>query len=106
MVRFVWDAHKSQLNRLRRGFDFGFASLIFEGLTLEREDTRRGYGERRIIAQGVADGLCLTVVYTDRRNFSGELERRIISARPCSRKERAHYAEAYPRTTEPGSSRS
>lgn len=49
-VRFIWDAAKSEANLRDRGFDFGFASLVFAGLTLEREDTRRDYGERRVIS--------------------------------------------------------
>lgn len=37
-----------------------------EGPTLEREDQRRDYGETRFIAIGLAQGIALTVVYTDR----------------------------------------
>jgi uncharacterized DUF497 family protein len=44
-VRFSWDSAKSDANFEERGFDFAFASLIFEAPTLEREDTRRDYGE-------------------------------------------------------------
>jgi len=63
---FSWDQQKSDVNLADRGFDFGFASVIFAGLTLEREDTRRDYGERRMVAIGIADGIALVVVYTDR----------------------------------------
>ena len=102
-MRFDWDPRKSQLNLLRRGFNFEFAALIFDGPTLEREDTRLVYGERRVIAIGLADGLHLTVVYTDRRIWPGVIERRIISARLSNRGERRVYAEAYPET-QPGPS--
>jgi uncharacterized DUF497 family protein len=30
-VRFSWDAQKSEANLAARGFDFEFASLIFDG---------------------------------------------------------------------------
>jgi uncharacterized DUF497 family protein len=40
-VRFAWDRRKSAQNLRERGFDFEFATLIFEGPTLEREDSRR-----------------------------------------------------------------
>ena len=76
-----------------RGFDFEFATLVFEGPTLERQDTRRDYGERRMVAIGIAQGLALTVVYTDRTE-TGAVIRRIISARLSDRYERQAYFEA------------
>ena len=42
--------------------------------------TRRDYGERRVIALGLAQGIALTVVYTDRAEAGGGMVRRIISA--------------------------
>jgi len=90
-VRFTWDAAKNTLNLRKRGFDFAFATLIFDGPALVREDRRWDYGERRFIAIGVADGLHLTVVFTDRVRADGELVRRIISARRSSRQERQVY---------------
>jgi uncharacterized protein len=96
-VRSSWDPEKSDANLRERGFDFAFASLIFDGPTLEREDTRRDYGERRIIAIGLAAGLELTVCYTDRVDASGGIDRRIISARRSHRRERTAYREAVKR---------
>jgi uncharacterized DUF497 family protein len=93
-VRFSWDSAKSDANFEERGFDFAFAPLIFEAPTLEREDTRRDYGERRIIAIGLAAGLELTVCYTDRPGAGRVVDRRIISARRSNRRERKAYREA------------
>ncbi len=93
-MRFEWDQDKSDTNLAERGFDFGFASLIFDGSTVEVEDRRREYGERRVVAIGVADGLHLTVVYTDRHGASGQITRRIISARRSNRHEREVYQKA------------
>lgn len=93
-MRDRWDARKSTANLRERAFDFGFATLVFEGPRLEREDTRRDYGESRIIAIGVADGITLTVVYTDRITPDGEIERRIISARRSNHREREAYEQA------------
>jgi hypothetical protein len=93
-VRFSWDPGKSDANYRDRGFDFAFASLIFAGPTLEQEDARQDYGERRIIAIGLAAGLELTVCYTDRGAPDGEVDRRIISARRSNRRERKAYQEA------------
>lgn len=93
-MRFSWDARKSEANLAQRGFDFAFASLVFDGPTLERVDDRADYGEARIIAIGLADGVPLTVVYTDRPG-TPEMIRRIISARRSNRRERSAYDEAY-----------
>jgi uncharacterized protein len=88
---YSWAAAKSEANWRDRGFDFEFASLIVSGPTLERIDTRREYGERRTCAVEVADGIHVAVVFTDRGLGSGDLERRIISARRASRMERMIY---------------
>ena len=93
-MRFDWDGRKSNRNLDDRGFDFEFATQIFDGRTLEREDTRRDYGERRVIAVGMAQDITLTVVYTDRAEASGEVVRRIISARVSHRYEREAYESA------------
>jgi len=93
-VRFTWDPRKSTRNLLERGFDFEFATLIFDGPTVERTDSRRNYGEHRVIALGLAQGISLTVVYTDRAGIGREVIRRIISARQSDRRERAAYKQA------------
>jgi len=93
-VRFSWDSRKSEGNLVERGFDFEFATLIFEYPTLERLDGRRDYGERRILAVGIAEGIHLTVAYTDRHTPGQDIERRIISARRSNRRERKAYNEA------------
>ncbi len=93
-LEFVWDRRKSETNLSLRGFDFLFATQIFSGVTVERADDRRDYGEPRFIAIGVVDDIYLTVVYTDRSKAPGGIERRIISARLSNRKERMVYEAA------------
>ena len=93
-MRFSWDPEKSQANLRERGFDFAFATLIFDGPTLEWEDSRKDYGERRLVAIGLAQGLELTVCYTDRPQPGQDLERRIISARRSNHRERKAYKKA------------
>jgi uncharacterized DUF497 family protein len=95
-MRFTWDPGKSERNLVERGFDFAFAALIFAGHTLERIDTRQDYGEIRRIAIGVADGIPLTVVFTDRVE-AGDVVRRIISSRASNRRERQAYHQVFPR---------
>ena len=89
-MTFDWDPAKSDRNLAHRGFDFEFefASQLFEATYVEFDDTRRDYGERRLVALGLADGVPLTVVFTDRIAAEGAVVRRIISARVSHRKER------------------
>lgn len=93
-MRFTWDPAKNDANLSERGFDFEFATLVFDGPTLEQLDDRQDYGELRIIALGFADGIPLTVVYTDRLEGT-DLIRRIISARVSNRRERKAYREIF-----------
>ena len=85
-MRFDWDEAKSERNRQERGLGFEFATLIFDGDTMEWPDARRDYGEARVRAVGEVDGIVLHVVFTDRGD-----KRRIISARVANKKERNQW---------------
>ncbi|MGO4741110.1 BrnT family toxin [Bosea sp. 2KB_26] len=85
-MEFEWDEAKSDANPAKRGFGFDFASLVFEGPTLESADDRTDHGEARSRAIGEADGFILAIVYTDR-----DTSRRIVSARMANTKERAAW---------------
>lgn len=93
-MTFDWDPVKSVRNFSRRGFDFAFACQVFAGPYVEFDDTRRDYGEHRVVALGLADGIPLTVVFTDRVAGDGQVVRRLISARVSNRRERHRYAES------------
>jgi uncharacterized DUF497 family protein len=82
-VDFAWDEQKSAWNLKNRGFDFAFASRIFEAPVLERLDARSEYGESRVQAIGAVEQDVLFVVYTNRDGL-----RRIISARRANKRER------------------
>jgi hypothetical protein len=88
---FEWAEEKSARNLRDRGFDFAFATALFDNPVLESEQTRRDYGEPRIKAIGSIGNECFVVIYTPR----GE-KRRIISARPASRRERNDYRSTHP----------
>lgn len=47
-----------------------------------------------MIALGKAQDIPLTVVYTDRAEASGDMNRRMISARKSNRREREAYKKA------------
>lgn len=87
---FEWDEAKSESNFSARGFNFSFAALIFDGPTLEMDDERTGYDERRIQAIGQVAKDILFVVYT----WRGEV-RRIVSARKANRRERNAYRKIF-----------
>ena len=87
---FEWDEAKSAVNLRKRGFDFAFAALIFDHPTLEMDDERADYGERRVQAIGCAENVFLFVVYTWRGRV-----RRIISARLANRRECDAYREIF-----------
>lgn len=87
---FERDQTKSDRNHLERGLPFDLAMLLFKGPTREWLDTRQDYQERRSRAIGMAGGVILHCVYTDRG-----LVRRIISLRSTNRKERDGYRTAY-----------
>jgi uncharacterized protein len=80
---FEWDEAKNRRTHNERGFGFEYATRVFLGPTLERQDDRREYGEVRIQAIGQVSDDILFVIYTDRGDV-----RHIISARLANRKER------------------
>jgi uncharacterized DUF497 family protein len=87
---FEWDQAKSDKNLAERGFDFEYACRIFGSDIIEWDDTRRDYGARRVIAMGEVDEDVYVVVYTRREHV-----RRLMSARPASRRERDAYHKAF-----------
>jgi uncharacterized DUF497 family protein len=86
-MSYTWDAKKSLRNIARHGIAFVDAIRIFNGPTLEKVDDRFEYGEIRVYAIGIVDGIEITVIYTD----LSETERRIISAWRAERHEREAY---------------
>jgi uncharacterized DUF497 family protein len=86
-MRYSWDEKKSRRNLARHGIAFEDAVRIFEGPTLEQVDDRYDYGETRVYAIGLANGLEITVIYADTKND----QRRIISAWRAERQERRAY---------------
>jgi uncharacterized DUF497 family protein len=96
-MRYTWDNDKNRANLDRHGIAFEDAQRIFEGPTLEKVDDRFDYGEIRVYAVGLVNGLEITVIYTDQENTSQEDtdqengERRIISTWRAEPHERRAY---------------
>ncbi|MCU1301698.1 MAG: BrnT family toxin [Candidatus Sulfotelmatobacter sp.] len=86
-MQYTWNEEKNRRNLAIHGITFVDAVRIFEGSTLERADDRFDYGETRVYAIGLVNGLEITVIYVDQTND----ERRIISAWRSEPHERRYY---------------
>jgi uncharacterized protein len=94
-MKYEWDAGKNVANQMKHGISFEEALLIFEGDVLTGVDTRRDYGETRMVSIGaIQDLIVIVVVHTDRNGLV-----RIISARLANRKERQKYHDYLRRPT-------
>jgi uncharacterized DUF497 family protein len=81
-VEFEWDPAKSERNLRERGLSFETAGALFAGSVVEWTDTRRDYGETRMLAIGLIGERVAVCIYTDRCDL-----RRIISLRYANRDE-------------------
>ncbi len=79
-----YDPRKRLETLADRGLDFKDAAKVFAGTTLEFEDTRRNYGEPRIICYGYLAGRLVVIGYTPRGH-----DRHIFSMRKANEREQA-----------------
>ena len=86
-MRITFDPAKRDKALAERGLDFADAALVFAGATLEVEDTRKKYGEPRIICYGYLEKRLVVVGYTPR----GE-DRHIFSMRKANDREKTRIA--------------
>ena len=86
-MRIAYDPAKREKTLTERGLDFEDAVVVFQGLTVEVEDTRRNYGERRILCFGLLAGRLVVVGYTPRG-----AARHIFSMRKANDREQTRLA--------------
>jgi uncharacterized DUF497 family protein len=86
-MRFTFDPAKRAKTLAERGLDFADAALIFAGVTVEVEDTRKDYGETRIICYGYLQGRLVVVGYVPRG-----ASRHIFSMRKANAREQERLA--------------
>jgi uncharacterized DUF497 family protein len=86
-VRITFDPVKRAKTLTERGLDFADAALIFAGVTVEIEDTRKNYGEKRVICYGLLAGRVVVVGYTPRG-----ADRHVFSMRKANEREKARIA--------------
>jgi len=86
-MQYAWTQEKNRSNLQKHRIAFEDAKRIFEGLTVERVDNRFDYGEIRVYAIGLVNGVEITVIYT----YRNDDEIRIISAWRAEPHERRSY---------------
>ena len=86
-MRITFDPAKRARTLAERGLDFEDAVIVFEGVTVEVEDTRRNYGEPRMICYGLLSGRLVLVGYTPRG-----ATRHVCSMRKANEREKARLA--------------
>lgn len=82
-----YDPDKRAQTLEERGLNFDVAPIVLAGLTVEVEDTRKDYGEVRMLCFGTLDGRMVVVGYTPRG-----ASRHIFSMRKASRREKSRLA--------------
>jgi len=86
-MRITFDPVKRAKTLAERGLDFEDAAVIFAGVTVDIEDTRRNYGEKRIICYGMLAGRVVVVGYTPRG-----ADRHVFSMRKANEREKTRIA--------------
>jgi uncharacterized protein len=89
-VHLTYDPAKREKTLVERGLDFEDASIVFEGPTVEIEDTRKDYGERRIICYGRLEDRLVVVGYTPRG-----ADRHVFSMRKANDREQSRLASHF-----------
>ncbi|MBB1076457.1 BrnT family toxin [Rhodoferax sp. 4810] len=86
-MRITFDLAKRNKTFEDRGLAFEDAGLVFAGVTLEVEDTRENYGEKRVICYGWLQGRMVVVGYTPRG-----ADRHVFSMRKANDREKKRIA--------------
>ena len=86
-MRITFDQTKRDKSLAVRGLDFADAEVVFAGVTVEIEDTRKNYGESRIICYGLLAGRMVVVGYTPRGAY-----RHVFSMRKANEREQARIS--------------
>ena len=89
-MRITYDPAKRERTFQDRGLDYEDAPEVFCGLTVEVEDLRKDYGERRFLCFGLLKGRLVVVGYTPRGST-----RHIFSMRKANGREKARLASYF-----------
>ena len=83
----TYDPNKRARTLRDRGLEFEDSPIVFAGLTVEVEDTRKDYGETRMICYGRLEGRLVVIGYTPRG-----ADRHIFSMRKANAREHVRLA--------------
>ncbi len=86
-MRISYDPAKREKTLDERSLDFEDTAAVFSGQTVEIEDTRKEYGERRIVCYGLLAGRLVVVGYTPRGSV-----RHVFSMRKANDREQTRLA--------------
>ena len=89
-MTITYDPAKCARTLAERGLHFADAELVFAGVTLEVEDTRKDYGEKRIVCYGLLAGRMVVLGYTPRG-----ADRHIFSMRKANEREQARITPLF-----------
>ena len=88
-MKFEWDEAKNKANIRVHRIDFADVPPLFEGPMVLSLDTRRNYGEERMIGIGLLRNGVVLVVFVEK----GDATIRLISARKATQNERDKFKE-------------
>ena len=86
-MKITFNPRKRDEALLARGLNFEDAALVFAGTTLELEDTRKNYGEMRMICFGKLEGRMVVIGYVPRG-----ADRHVFSMRKANDREKRRIA--------------
>ncbi len=86
-MAITFDPAKRAKTLAERGLDFADAEWVFAGVTLEVKDTRKDYGEERIVCYGLLERRMVVLGYTPRG-----ADRHIFRMRKANEREQARIA--------------
>lgn len=85
-MEITFDPAKRAKTLAERGLDFEDAAAVFAGVTWEIQDTRKAYGEARMICYGMLAGRMVMIGYVPR----GEA-RHVFSMRKANEREKKRF---------------
>ncbi|MBF0164632.1 MAG: BrnT family toxin [Magnetococcales bacterium] len=87
-MKITYDPRKRDLTLVERGLDFENAAELFMGKVYELEDTRKDYGDRRIICFGKSNERMVVVGYVQRG-----AARHVFSMRKANEREISRFRD-------------
>ncbi len=87
-MKITYDRNKQEITLKERNLDFEESIEVFSGAIYELEDTRKDYGEKRIMCFGLLKGRMVVIGYVQRGN-----SRHIFSMRKANEKEQKRFRQ-------------